>query len=342
MKKLFFLLAVAFVCTTTLAQTVTIRFDGAANTNANNNREYTVDLDGRKYNSTSVDASGNGVRQIIIDDLVLGSHQLSVYNNADNSELYSKTFQLRAGYDMVIAIRRNGAVTFTEKKMKQTTANQTSKTGVTDAQFNTILTSIKSKWSQSSRISAMKNALNNKSYYFTTEQVGEMLQLISVEARRLELAKLAFAKVTDPLNYTDITELLTTQANKDNLVAFVQSKNPDVYASGQVSSSGQYASRIAMSDTEFSKIYRKAQLHFRQASVVADVKAALSNSANYFTQEQVRSLISLLNTEADRLSLMKLAYHRSADPTNFTQLYDLFSTQASINEMNTYIKRNPS
>lgn len=341
MKKLFFLLAVAFTCATTLAQTVTIRFDGAANNNANNNKEYTVDLDGKKYYSNSVDATGNGVKQITIDDLVIGSHEISVYD-ASNAELYSKSFQLRTGYDLVIAIRRNGSVTFTEKKMKPTAANQTSQKAITDAQFNTLLTSIKAKWSQTSRISAIKTAIDTKSNYFTTEQVGDMLQLVTVEARRLELAKLAYAKVIDPLNYMDIAELFTTQTNKDNLVAYVQAKNPDVYASGQVSSSGQYASRIAMSDANFNTLYRKAQLHLRQTSVVADVKAALSNSANYFTQEQIRSLISLLGTEADRLSLMKLAYHRSADPTNFTQLYDLFSTQASITAMNTYIRQNPS
>lgn len=341
MKKLLFFLVGAFIYTTVPAQTITVRFEGAASSSANNNREYIVDLDGRKYYSNSTDASGNGVRQFVINDLAIGSHQIAVYDNTNNEELYSKTFQLRTGYDMVIAVRRNGNVTFTEKKMKQG-SNQTSQAALTETQFSSLLSSIKSKWSQSSRINAIKAAIDNKSYYFTTEQVGQMLQVVTSEARRLELAKLAYVKVTDPLNYADIADLLSTQSNKDNFIAYVQSKNPGIVASGQVSSSGQYASRIALSDADFNKIYNKAQLHFRQSSVVTDVKAALSNKNYYFTQDQIRSLISLISTEANRLALMKLAYHRAADPTTFTQLYDLFTTQASVTEMNTYIRNNAS
>jgi anti-sigma28 factor (negative regulator of flagellin synthesis) len=299
-----------------------------------------VDVDGRKYYSTSTDAATNGLRQFVINDLSIGSHQIAVYDNSSNEELYSKTFQLRTDYDMIIAIRKTGDVTFTEKKMKAST--QSSQTAMAETQFNSLLSSIKSKWSQSSRISAIKTAINTRSYYFTTEQVGNMLQLVNIETRRLELAKLAYDKVTDPLSYTEIADLLNTQTNKDNFIAYVQTKNPDIIASGQVSSSGQYASRIAMSETEFNKLHNKAMLHFRQSSVVTEVKTALSNTNNYFTLDQIRSLLSLISTEANRLALMKLAYHRATDPANFAQLYDLFNTQASINEINTYIRNTPS
>ena len=340
MKKLLFFLVGSFIYTTTLAQTITVRFPGTTNNNSNN-VDYIVDLDGRKYYSTSSDATANGIRQFVISDLATGSHQIAVYNNTSNEELYSKTFQLRTGYDMVISIRRNGEVTFTEKKMTQT-SNQSSRTAMTESQFNSLLSTVKAKWSQSSRVSAIKTAINNTSYYFTTEQIGDLLQVVTSEANRLDLAKLAYAKVVDPLNYADIADLLTSQANKNALIAYVQSKNPEIIANGQISSSGQYASRIAMSESDFDKLYAKSQLHFRQSSVVTDVKTAFSNKSNYFTLDQIRSLLSLISTEANRLALMKLAYHRAADPTNFTQLYDLFNTQASINEMNAYIRNNPS
>jgi hypothetical protein len=338
MKKILFLLVGVFLYTTVSAQTITVRFPGTTDNSANN-RDYIVDLDGRKYYSTSTEAAANGIRQFVISDLGIGSHQIAIFDNSNNEELYSKTFQLRTGYDMVITVRRNGEVSFSEKKMK---AVQASKTALTEAQFNSVLTSVRSKWSQSSRISAIKTAIANKSYYFTTEQVGQMLQLVTSETSRLDLAKLAYAKVTDPLNYADIAELLNTQANKDKFIAYLQTKNPEIIASGQVSSSGQYASRIAMTETDFNKLYNKAQLHFRQSSVVTEVRTAFSNKNYYFTQDQIRALLSLISTEANRLALMKLAYHRAADPTTFTQLYDLFSTQASINDMNAYIRNNPS
>lgn len=440
---------------TVIAQNVTIRFEGTANSSANNSRDYAVDLDGRWYYSSNAEATGaQGMTQIVIDNLSLGTHQFSVYevnstsNTTANEPLYSKAFQLRSGYDMIIAVRRNGTVTFTERKMKQGATTASSATAMADAEFTKLLASVKAKWSQSSRYTALKSAFANKAYYFSTEQVGDLLMLVTSETRRLELAKLAYPKVTDQSNFADVGELFTTQTNKDNFDTFVRSKNPDIasdyeinsngyrtpvtaqkfnqllrqtrnqyrqegkvavlndafavttnyyttaqlrqlltlitsetdklalakkayaqvsdeqnFASlydlfttqanrdefnnyvrygGSLTSTGQYASRVAMSDADFSKLYSKARLHFRQSSVTADVKEALSNKSNYFTVTQIRSLLSLISPEADRLTLAKLAYHRAADPGNFTQLFDLFTTQSNVDDLNNYIRTNPS
>lgn len=447
MKKLSILLLGVFLYASVMAQTITIRFEGANNTNNNAAlRDYIVDIDGIKYNSANAEAvRTSGPRQTVIDNLPLGSHKIMVYqvnnNSTSNADalLYSNTFQLRSGYDMVIAIRRNGAVTFTEKKSTQTGSTSTS-SAMTDASFNTLAASVKAKWSQTSRITAIKSAFANTSNYFTTDQAGQLLMLVSSETRRLELAKLAYPRIADPANFSDIADLFNSQANKENIALFIQSKDlegtttnagvvttqqfnqllrkvrnqynqvgrygvlndafnvsTDYYTTaqlkqlltlitaesdrlalaklayarvsdeanfaslytlfstqanrdefnnyvrygGSISSSGQYASRAAMSDADFTKLYNKARLHIRQSSVTADVKAAFSNSTNYFTVTQIRSLLSLLATDSDRLSIAKLAYHRAADPTSFTQLFDMF-TQASVDELNTYMRNNPS
>ena len=341
MKKSIIILLTTFLCASVIAQTVTIRFEGTKSSTTTNARSYIVDLDGRIYNSTTAENVGNaGIKQIVITDLVPGSHKLTVHENStstadDDALLYSNTFELRSNYDMVIAVRRNGTVSFTEKKMKAVAASST--VPMTDANFTKLLQTVKAKWSQSSKVSAIKSSIATKANYFSTDQVGELLLLVSSEANRLELAKLAYPKVTDPLNYYDVADLFNSQANKDNITAFVQSKNPG----GSLVTTNTYPSRIAMSDSEFSKLQTKATLHFRQSSVVADIKAALNTKTNYFTVEQLRSLLSMVTSEASRLELAKLAWHRSADPNSFTQLYDMF-TQASITTLNTYIKNNPS
>ncbi|HEY0679918.1 MAG TPA: DUF4476 domain-containing protein [Chitinophagaceae bacterium] len=449
MKQLTFILLGVFLYAAVSAQTVTIRFEGTGNATGSNTPNYTVDLDGNRYYSSTAGNVGNaGIKQLVIEDLALGTHKLAVYRNSDNSNtidnstlLYSKNFELRAGYDMIIAVRRNGSVTFTEKKLKSNADVSGSNNPMTETEFNKLLQSVKVKWSQSSRYTAIKSALQNKSNYFTTDQVGQLLLIITSEARRLELAKLSYPKVTDPQNFMDVADLFNSQANKDNIVAFVESKNQDVvnaqgkpmnsqqfnrllrrvqsqydqngrygvlrdefnittnyfttaqlrqllslisnetqrlelaklsyarvsdpanFASlynlfnstanreelrvyttsgGSIGTTGQYASRIAMTDADFNKLHLKARMHFRQSSTVSDIKEALSNKSNYFTVEQLRALLSLVTTESDRLILAKLAYHRAADPANFTQLLDLFTTQASVNELNNYIKVNPS
>jgi hypothetical protein len=60
--------------------------------------------------------------------------------------------------------------------------------------------------------------------------------------------------------------------------------------------------------------------------------------ANYFTTEQAKELIGLVSSESNRVELTKLAFDNIVDPQNFRQIYDLFSSQSSRNEVDNYIK----
>lgn len=452
MKKLPFLLLSIFFYASAFSQNITLRFEGA-NKTGSPVQNYEVDLDGEKYYSSDADVISTRVKEILVEDLALGSHKLGVYKinststaSKKSSLVYSKSFQLRDGYDMTISIRGNGQVSFTEKLNTANTAvvNTTAKTAMSDAAFDKLLTSTKAKWSQTTRFTDIKTAINNKANFFSTEQVGQLLLLLTSEPRRLELAKLSYPKVTDPENFSDVKDLFAIQANQDNIEKFILSKNPantspviinskpplttqqfnqlvrtvknqyeqsgkyavlrDAFnvntnyfttsqlrqllplitveterlalakqAYARASDSANYSSltdlftmqsnrdellnyirygettsttidysnRIAMSGGEFSNLLLKAQLHFRESSVVEDVRKAFSNPNNYFNIEQTRSLLSLVRTETEKLMLAKLAYHRVTDPTAFPQLFDLF-TQASINDLNSYIKANRS
>lgn len=452
-KLLLFLAAVAFHAGL-LAQQLTLRFEGG---NANSNeRNYTVDIDGTPYYSTNAEEISNGRgRQMEISNLTVGTHTMKVYRN-DNNEgnnnagseaaLYSNSFQLRQGYDMVISIRRNGEVSFSEKK-NASFGKPVAGTAMTDAKFTTLLNSVKAKWSQSSRYAAVKSALNTKSNYFTTEQAGQLLMQITSETQRFELAKLSYPRITDKENFGEVSTLFNSQANRDKMDAFIASKNNTAntvayegnYAKGGMATqqfnqlvstvknqyrqegkyavindaflvstnsfttaqirqllnlvtaesdrlalaklsyarvsdpdnfktlytlfstanrtaldnyirygenttvnTGQYSNRVAMSSGDFAKLQMKARLHFRQSSVVADIREALSDKSNYFSLEQTRELLSMVMDETDRLALAKLAYHRITDPNSFTQLMDLFTMQTHKDDLNNYIRNNPS
>ncbi len=337
MKKLFFAAIVLFISAALSAQTLTIRFEGVNSSNGNP-LYYAVDLDGSLYYSANAGNTENGrAKQLYIPNLTTGSHRIAVYQLADNTLIdrntaqaeYNNTFQLRSGYDMVIAIRRNGQVSFSEKKATNTSTS--TGTTISSAEFDKIYTSVKSNWSQTSKYNAVKTAFNKKTNYFTTEQAGQLVQLVTSEPRRLELAKLSYPRITDPENFVDMTDLFTSTTNRQNLERFYETKNPGVVTE-------TYNNRVPMSDAEFSKLQTKVSLHFRQSSVVRDIKAALSNTTNYFTTGQIRSLMSMVSTEADKLAIAKLAYHRASDPNSFTQLYDLFSSQASVDNLNNYIR----
>ena len=446
MKSLYSILLAIMIYVPVNAQKATIRFEGSANSNNTTVHNYVVDLDGKKYYSANADLTTNSnARQIEVSNLSYGSHKIAVYETDDNATtnttdpVYSNNFQLRSGYDMVIGIRRNGQVSFSEKKANQSTAS--SKSAMTDAEFEKQLATVNAKWSQTSKYNAVKSAISNKANYFTTDQVGQMLLVITSETRRLELAKLSYPKVTDPTNFADVSDLFKTQANKDNIAKFIQSKNIETttttsidssrpplttqkfnqlkrqisnqyqesgkiavlrdalnvttnyfttaqlkelllliptenerlalakqsYARvsdqtnftslstiftvqtnkddfnnyvkyGETASSSQYTTKTAMSDGDFSKLQMKARLHFRQSSTVKEITTAFNNANNYFTVDQIRSLLSMVSAEADRLTLAKLAYLRIVDPSTFQQLYDMFSQQSSIDALNSYIK----
>jgi hypothetical protein len=204
MKDLFSLLVGILVFLPLSAQTITIRFEGYANSNNTTLRNYVADVDGRKYSSSNTGLTTNtGAKTITINDLALGSHKLAVYEADVNSNIssssladpiYSNTFQIRKAYDMVIAIRKNGQVAFSEKKINQTNSSAAN-TPMLETEFAKLLKSVNGKWSQTSRADAIKTAFANKSYWFTTDQVGQLLLLINSESKRLELAKLSYLEL---------------------------------------------------------------------------------------------------------------------------------------------------
>jgi YHS domain-containing protein len=438
------------------AQTLTLRFDNPNRSKNNTPANYRVDVDGKKYYSSNAKDSGNyGSRQLFVSKLPLGSHTLNVYELPDNSSAgtgtkavpaYANTFQLRTGYDMVISIRRDGQVSFSEKKIGPPNASLPPQPMKDDA-FEKLSKSITDKWSQTSRVDSVKRAFANKTYFFSTEQAGQLLLLITAESKRLELAKLSYPKVTDTSNFADVADLFKTQPYKDSIDRFIQSKKPPVAVSNTTVGSshvpltsqqfsqlvakmnrqwdpslktavlsdalkvstnyfttvqmrellsminpesdrldlamqsypritdvanfsslqnlfstqesrdefayfvrygsspgftGQYTYRVAMSESDFKDLQLKIFLRFNQSGVVSEIKYALSNTDNYFSIDQIRSLLNKINLEADRLSMAKLAYHRVVDPIQFTQLFDLFTSQSSKDELSYYMRTNPS
>ena len=72
MKILYFLLLGIFLHVLALSQTVALRFEGAANSNNINTRNYEVNLDGKKYYSSNADFIGTSRdKQILLNDLQL-------------------------------------------------------------------------------------------------------------------------------------------------------------------------------------------------------------------------------------------------------------------------------
>jgi hypothetical protein len=323
------------------AQTVTLHFTGT-----NKTRNFQAVLNGISYYSNSSAAEGG--KKITINTLEPGNHTLAVYrsnNNRYNSgvtgaatagaAVYTKTFVLRNGYDMNIAIRANGQVSFTEKRNSRP-ITVAAPAAMSASSFNTLLTSVKSKWSQSSRLSTIRTAISTKTNYFTTDQVGELLTLITSEASRFELVKLAFPKTTDQAAYSSLTELFTTQSYKDNLEAFIQTSLPG--NTGPVNGNAT----TAMSATAFNQLSGNVRNQWSQTSKASVIRTAFTSTSNFFSTNQVGELLSQITAEANRLELAKLVYPRVIDKSEYRELTELFTTASIRTDFETFIGVTPS
>lgn len=336
-KKLLLFLLSGSASVTLIAQNLNLVFNPS-----NNNRNYQVVIDGTGYNSTrNLNTYGTPVGMtIMLTNFDLGSHSIAVYRLTENNgnfstsgnALYSRNFVLRNGYDMVISISGTGSLAFSEKYSTVTIQPTPDKVPMINSEFQQLLTEIRTNRYQSARVSVIKEAFGSSTDYFTANQVRQMILLINAESSRLELAKLSYDKVTDPSNFSQVYGVLNSQASRNDLIEYVRLKstNDPVVTNG---------SRDPMTVAAFDQLF-EAVNYIDQPAAGISIREAFTHQGYFFTSAQVKKLLMMIGTEADRLELAKLGYLKISDPGNFSTIYPLLYTTASRQEMSTYIRRN--
>jgi DNA-binding transcriptional MerR regulator len=97
-------------------------------------------------------------------------------------------------------------------------------TAMTDAAFNQVYNKARSHFFQKNTVNEVRTAFNTTTNYFSTEQAKTLLQLVVAEPTRLELAKLAYARVVDAVNFSQVLDLFATQTNKTDLENFINAQ----------------------------------------------------------------------------------------------------------------------
>jgi len=115
-------------------------------------------------------------------------------------------------YNAEHPIYNNGNVTYSHSAM-------------TDAEFTNVYNNVKKQWLPGAKMSALRDAFANNSSYFTVYQSMQLIQLVSDEYNRLELAKSVYGHIVDPANANLLYDLFTTQSIKDELRNYINSYN---------------------------------------------------------------------------------------------------------------------
>jgi hypothetical protein len=70
-------------------------------------------------------------------------------------------------------------------------------------------------------MASLTNVFNKETNFFTVQQAKQLIQMVSAESNRLELAKSSYNNITDPANFAQVYDIFSTQVSKDELAAYV-------------------------------------------------------------------------------------------------------------------------
>ncbi|HEX2534170.1 MAG TPA: DUF4476 domain-containing protein [Chitinophagaceae bacterium] len=92
----------------------------------------------------------------------------------------------------------------------------------------------------------------------------------------------------------------------------------------------------AMESADFERLVQQVRSQWFSNSKMNAAREGVNR--NYFTTEQVRTLVQLFNSDTDKLELAKLAYSHTVDPRNYYLLNEVFSFQSSREELDRYTR----
>jgi len=291
----------------------------------NGNKNLQIAVDGRDYNLNNSTTTGNKTT-FAINNLEMGQHTLEVTRTeqySGRSDRIYTIFNLRSGFDMLIKVNENGSLELIETKK---TGGSSDQAPMSNTDFTNLLKTVRNQQSTNGRRSVIANAFNNTNNYFTTFQVEQLLQLVNSESYRLQLAKLSYRGITDPENFRQLYDLFNSQASKNELEDYISAYND------------ANNTRAPMPDSDFNTLYQDIKKQWPASTQMNSLTNAFNNTNNYFSTYQAGQLIQIVFSESNRLQLAKLSYRSITDTANFSQLYDLFSRQASKDELATYVK----
>jgi len=200
---------------------------------------------------------------------------------------------------------------------------------MSDGSFTYLYSNLSNQLGFGVKMTSLTNEFNNTNNYFTTAQTRQLIELVSDDNNRLQLAKLAYNNVVDPENYSQINNLLNNQYSRNELDMYVKANN---------SNNNGYPIRRPMSDGSFTNLYSNISNQFGFGVKMTSLTNEFNNTNNYFTTAQARQLIQLVSDENNRLQLAKSSYDNIVDPENFNRLYDLFTSQSKVNELTDYVR----
>ena len=199
-----------------------------------------------------------------------------------------------------------------------------------EAEFNTLYRDIQNRYGIGAKMSALSNVFVTENYYFTTAQTKQLIQLVSEENNRLELAKSSYNNIVDQANFSQLYDLFSYNSRSD-LEIYIRDHQTDPVYTPPV------YTRTPMSNSSYTSLYNEVRNTYGFGAKMSRLTEIFANESYYFTVAQAKQLVQLVSDESNRLELAKSAYGNITDPANFNLMYDVLTSQSSKNELSTYV-----
>ena len=93
--------------------------------------------------------------------------------------------------------------------------------------------------------------------------------------------------------------------------------------------------RTPMKDCDFSDLVKVVSDRTFESTKIDFAKDGIDK--NYFSTDQVRTLLGLFTFESTKLDMAKYIYQRTVDKKNYFRLYDMFVFESSVRELHDYL-----
>ena len=204
------------------------------------------------------------------------------------------------------------------------------KVAMKDADFNTLYRDIQNRFGIGAKMSALSNAFASDSYFFTTAQTKQLIQLVSSESNRLELAKASYDNIVDQSNFSQLYDMFSSSSRNELEVYVKDNQGGPIYTP-------PIYTKTPMSNSSFTSIYNEVRNTYGFGTKMSRLTEIFATETYYFTVTQAKQLVQLVSSESNRLELAKSAYGNITDPENFTQMYEVLTSQSSKNELSSYV-----
>ena len=199
-----------------------------------------------------------------------------------------------------------------------------------DADFNTLYRDIQNRYGIGAKMAALSTAFASENYYFTTAQASQLIQLVSAESNRLELAKSSYDNIVDQVNFSQLYDMFSN-SSRNELEIYVRDHQ------GSPAYTTPVYTKTPMSTASFTSIYNEVRNTYGFGAKMSRLTEIFANETYYFTVAQAKQLVQLVSAESNRLELAKSAYGNITDPENFNLMYDVLTSQSSKNELSNYV-----